>query len=91
MPEKPPLGLRPGRLNAYAGLVEAVDAPAPNQRFQVQWDESTIDPERAAFSLVKEVYNWFGLEDDQMPYVEQIQGAFAITKAAIIEEGSRME
>ena len=42
---------------------------------------------RSAFLLVKQVYNWFGYEDDVVPYIALDDSERAISEARIVAAG----
>jgi hypothetical protein len=45
----------------------------PNNRrvFAIQFDLESAIPQAEAFELLKQIYNWFGFTDDQIPYVDR--------------------
>ena len=42
---------------------------------------------QVAFRLIREVYGWFGIEDNKIPYKEQIDAHFATTAKQIPKAG----
>ena len=47
------------------------EAPSKRNVFVFQFDLEGALAEAEAFNLVKEIYNWFGFTDDQIPYVDR--------------------
>ncbi len=37
----------------------------------VVWNQETVRSGEVAYQLVKEVYNWFGISDDGIPYTKR--------------------
>ncbi len=37
----------------------------------VAWRQETINSGAVAYELVQEVYHWFGISDDRIPYTKQ--------------------
>lgn len=66
-----PTRLMPGPLTSWGWNVpeELKTAPRPDACFEVKWEQSEIHPETISFVLAREVYRWFGFEDDKIPYV----------------------
>lgn len=90
--EEKPCVLIPGPVGSaaweYGRGGRAVPAPAPNFFSNLTWDEPSVKPGEIAFRLVREVYRWFGIEDINIPYKEQVDGQFAITAEQIRKAGS---
>lgn len=84
-----PCGLIPGALGTTAWRFGDNIHPAPDSTrvFQVPWKEAEINPGAVAFLLVREVYGWFGIEYDQIPYADQIGGRSVISPDQIRRAG----
>lgn len=84
-----PCGLIPGPLGTFAmefgtDIYRASDADAA---FTVDWEDTEINPQAVAFLLISQVYQWFGLEHDLIPYTEQIDNHLVISRDKIQEVG----
>ncbi|HEY3591838.1 MAG TPA: ATP-binding protein [Buttiauxella sp.] len=44
--------------------------PAENRRFWIDFELKDATPEVEALKLLKEIYHWFGITDEQIPYVD---------------------
>ncbi len=89
--EGKPCVLIPGPVGSAAwefGTGTRSPAPAPNFICTLRWNEPSIKPGEIAFQLVREVYRWFGFEDSNIPYKEQVDGQFAISPELIRKAGS---
>lgn len=64
-------------------------APGPNADFMKGWDEEEIDPGVVAFRLVREVYLWFGIEYEHIPYTIKQGTGLAISPDEIKKAGKR--
>ncbi len=60
------------------------EAPASSAALYVSvpFDET---PERMAFVLRAELYRWFGFDDSQVPYVEEIEGKNLVTMKSLFK------
>jgi hypothetical protein len=77
-----PCGLYSGPLQRYSsGSLHR----APNSDFivRVTFTGDDLRPGQLAFELIKELYRWFGFEDDVIPYTKQIDGHLEIDPAQI--------
>ncbi len=86
-----PCGLVPGRLGTF-GWEFGTDirrAPAAGAHFSLRWQQPDIDPGVVAHLLAREVYGWFGIEYDQIPYTEQTDGRTVISPEEIRGAGRR--
>jgi len=85
-----PCVLIPGPIGTFAWQfgTDIRKAPAPYFIFTLNWSDPTIKPGRVAFRLVSEVYRWFGVEDNCIPYNVQEDGQFAISAEEIQKAGS---
>jgi hypothetical protein len=66
-------------------------APASNmdRSTTIDWNPN-IDSGIIAYEIVKEIYNWFGISDDGIPYTKtNPDGAIAIDRDALIAAGTR--
>lgn len=63
--------LRPGPLSHHQdGWFGRKTAPGCDHVVRVSW-QRPIDPNRIAYQLVSQLYAWFGLEHENMPYVDR--------------------
>jgi hypothetical protein len=75
-----PFGLRSSdQITGYG----AKGAPAPNWTQCIDVAVAEYDSAAIAYSLVREVYLWFGLEEDKIPYTKQVDGKTKIDIEAI--------
>lgn len=58
-------------------------APASGKTVTLQWHGSEFRPGEFAFKLVRELYAWFGLEEDKIPYSEGAGGTRVISPEEI--------
>lgn len=67
-----PAGLIPGPLNTFDWKfgTNIHRAPAASKIVNLEWRDSELRPGEIAFKLVSELYVWFGLEEDRIPYSE---------------------
>jgi len=65
--------------------------PAPASTFDrtIVWQTGKIVAEVVAYELVKEVYNWFGISDDGIPYTVNSDGTVAIDPQALTRAGGQ--
>lgn len=82
-----PCGLIPGPLGTFAWESDIRRAPAVGASFPLRWRQPDIHPGVVAYLLVREVYGWFGIEYDQIPYTEQIDGRTVISPEEIRRAG----
>jgi hypothetical protein len=55
----------------------------------IDWRED-IDSGAVAYEIIQEVYHWFGLSDDGIPYTKKnVDGAIVIDRDALIKAGTR--
>ena len=89
-PDGNPCLLTPGPLGSFSWQfgTETYPAPASQAVFSVKWADLPIRPGRLAFLLVREVYRWFGIEDNAIPYTEQEDDDFVISAEKIRKAGS---
>lgn len=58
-------------------------APDTGGLFAIRSSVSNFRPGKIAFELIREVYRWFGFEDDKIPYTMQIEDHKEINPEAI--------
>ncbi len=66
-------------------------APASdmNRSVTIDWRDD-IDSGAVTYEIVREVYHWFGISDDGVPYTEKnAHGATVIDREALIKAGIR--
>ena len=65
-----PSYLLPYQLGSYGQLIgDRRDAPESEAVLEIQISTKNFSPEKSAYGLVKEVYLWFGMEPEKIPYV----------------------
>jgi hypothetical protein len=85
-----PCVLTPGPIGSFGWEFGSDFRQPPGTRasFSVQWNESAVNPGRVAFLMVREVYRWFGIEDEAIPYTERKGDDLVISPNLIIKAGS---
>jgi hypothetical protein len=66
--------------------------PAPDSRMDktITWDRGTIESGAVAYELVQEVYHWFGISDDGIPYTKKdANGDTVIDPEALKKAGEK--
>jgi len=66
-----PTSLAPHGVNASAQRFDSYrrNAPESNYLGRISIDVSTFDASLAALSVLREIYGWFGIEEDKIPYL----------------------
>lgn len=82
-----PCGLIPGPLETLDWKFGTNVYSAPDSRITITGKDSDPQPGVVSFKLVAELYNWFGLENDKIPYVEKINDHFVISPDLIQKAG----
>ena len=84
-----PCALIPGPVGTFAWKygTDIRRAPAAGVSFTIRWRQPDIHPGDVAYLLVREVYGWFGIEYDQIPYTAQINGRTVISPEEIRRAG----
>ncbi|MBI2177070.1 MAG: ATP-binding protein [Candidatus Tectomicrobia bacterium] len=82
--------LAPGPLNSNQRFGFPNTRLAPDSCFQSrhQCDFRTLNPGMVAFCLVREIYNWFGHDNDAIPYIEE-QNGFGVVSTDMIRNAGR--
>jgi hypothetical protein len=80
-----PLVLIPGPVGTFDWRSghRKYDPPEPELRRTHASPLSDLRPGAVAFSLLVEVYRWYGIEDRQIPYAEQVGESFEVSAAKI--------
>jgi len=52
------------------GSSQGQKVPAENKRFWIEFELKDAIPEVEALRLLQEIYHWFGITDEQIPYVD---------------------
>ena len=55
------------------GSFEGRKVPAENKIFRVDFELKDAIPEVEALRLLKEIYHWFGITDEEIPYVDSAE------------------
>lgn len=86
-----PAQLIPGPLGTFAMRFGTDVHPAPNPRggFGASWPGGEIRPAVIAYRLVREVYRWFGLDDDDIPYTAVSEDGENVIDPEAIRRGGR--
>jgi hypothetical protein len=82
-----PCVLTPGPLGTMAWQFEIDTYLAPNSGKIIQFnlEGSEIKPGEVAFELLKKLYEWFGIEHENIPYTERVEDRLFIKKDKILE------
>lgn len=66
-----PLRLMSGPLTTWGwqGADNLKSSPKPTHEFKVSWPHKEISTGQITYLLVREVYRWFGFDDNEIPYV----------------------
>ena len=80
-----PCSLMPGPLDHVRWIIgnDVQYAPDSSRVFCVKAREADLDPGNVSFLLVSQVYQWFGIEHDQIPYTERVGGRLVVSPARI--------
>ncbi|MDT7043089.1 ATP-binding protein [Candidatus Nitronereus thalassa] len=81
-----PVGLVPGPLGSFKSIFGADihDAPESSKKINLEWNEE-ITPGVVAYRLARELYVWFGISEDHIPYTELSGTDKVISENKIIE------
>lgn len=82
-----PCGLIPGRLETFDWKFGTNIYSAPDSSITITGKDSDPQPGVVSFKLVAELYTWFGLEYDKIPYIEKIDDHFVISPDLIRKAG----
>jgi hypothetical protein len=81
-----PAGLR----HSIALFADIATAPHPQFEAPVRWDSGEIDIGSVSFQLVAEVFRFFGIEDERIPYARmRDDGSMVLDPELIVAAGSR--
>ena len=88
--DEKPCVLAPGPIGSLGWQFGRDSRHPPQTRatFVVQVNGSPIHPGRVAFLMVREVYRWFGIEDESIPYTEREGDEVVISPQQIIKAGA---
>lgn len=69
-------GIIPARVDSPAWRfgTDRREVPAANMSGRVTREGDLLDPGSVGFDLIKQVYAWFGIEEDQIPYTTESKG-----------------
>ncbi|MBI4641613.1 MAG: hypothetical protein HY731_13015 [Candidatus Tectomicrobia bacterium] len=84
-----PCSLIPGPLGTFAWKfgTNIHRAPDSSGTLIARWEEAEINSGAVAFLLVSRVYEWFGIDRDQIPYVERVDSRSGISPDLIRRGG----
>jgi hypothetical protein len=84
-----PCGLIPGPLGTFAQMygTDIHPAPSASTKIVVHWDGPGIPPGRIALLLLAELYVWFGIEHDKIPYTKKVGNLPEIDPVQIQDAG----
>ena len=83
-----PARLSEGPLGPFFKSEPGHPAPASDVQRVVVWDRQELDEGAEAYEVVKEIYNWFGISDDGIPYTTvNHRGETVIDPSALIIAG----
>jgi hypothetical protein len=63
------------------------EAPKDEVTMEALFTAANFDAGAAAYGIVREIYLWFGFEEDKIPYAKEESGRTVIDTAAIIAKG----
>ena len=67
----------------------ACEAPDSEMAIAVTWVGNNIDPAAVAYELLQEIYHWFGISDDGIPYTKRrSDGTTVIDSEELIKAGN---
>ena len=81
-----PCILQRGVLNQWRSI-GAVPAPKGDAEFEIEWFHENEEPPDATYRLVANIYHWFGIENEGIPYTEQKEGHRFISQEFLIAAG----
>lgn len=82
-----PCGLIPGPIDTFAWKFGTNIHRAPDSQVTITKRIADLDPGAVAFDLLSELYGWFGIEQDKIPYAEQKNGRLVISPDLIRKAG----
>ncbi|MEJ2192380.1 MAG: hypothetical protein P8Y39_08545 [Nitrospirota bacterium] len=82
MPTEPPVVLYPGAMGGY--MFDANVAP-DSKVLEEASTSGDWEPAEVAFDLVKRIYHWFGFDEDDIPYTEEVHGRRQISEQKLRE------
>lgn len=69
----------PGPLPPVCWESGTLAAPDSGNVFPMDWDQSPINPGRVAGAILSQIYEWYGIEHDKIPYAIKEDGYYAIS------------
>jgi hypothetical protein len=84
-----PVYLNPYQVGAFSTILTHYDAPAPTDVVSksIEMDAAAFNPGPAAYDVIEEVYLWFGVEPDRIPYTTEVGGVMKIDPEKIKVSG----
>jgi hypothetical protein len=87
-----PASLSTGQLDPVffeTGDRHMAPASSMNRAVTIEWSDD-IDSGVVAYQMIQEVYHWFGISDDGIPYTKRnVKGVTAVDRDALIKAGVR--
>ncbi|MCG3112053.1 MAG: ATP-binding protein [Candidatus Manganitrophus sp. SB1] len=83
-----PCGLIPGPIGTFGWEFGTDIRNAPDSQVTITKRSTDLDPGIVAFDLISELYGWFGLEQDKIPYTERKNGRLVISPDQIRRAGA---
>lgn len=72
-----------------SGARHSAPAPVMDKSTIISWIHD-IDPGIIAYQIIQEIYHWFGIADDKIPYTRRNEsGSICIDREALISAGTR--
>jgi hypothetical protein len=83
-----PAQLIPGPLGTMRSRfeIDVHHAPGPDMDWMVKWEKSEVQPGAVAYLIVREVYRWFSLNDEEIPYTSVGEDGETIVDPEVIRE-----
>jgi hypothetical protein len=63
------------------GSSQGRKVPAENKTFWIEFELKDAIPEVEGLRLLKEIYHWFGITDEQIPYVDSTSAPERVDRA----------
>jgi hypothetical protein len=86
-----PCGLIPGPIGSASWQFgnDIHRAPAPDNTWSGTWETKDLEPSVVGMDMVKRVYAWFGIEENRIPYTEEVGGQRVISRKTLEQIANR--
>ncbi|MFH1597103.1 MAG: hypothetical protein ABIG94_12185, partial [Pseudomonadota bacterium] len=72
--------------NDWSFKIHKYPAPDSGKFLSLFWEGESIEPGEVAFGLVKQLYEWFGIEHEKIPYTKSDSGRMVIDPEKIKDD-----